>query len=884
VGNRFEIAADRACARIVAAATRRPGAVVAAAGLVTLALAVYAGRNLGVDADPRSLIDRRLPFQVRQRDFTRTFHTLGDGILVAIDADSPAAARRAADALADRLRARPDLFTQVHVPGGGPFFERHALLYLTTEQLEELTDRLSRIQPFLAHLARDPSLAGVADLLRQALASARAGRLPGIDLATTLDRVSAAIEATTAGRPAADPWGTALLGGSLPEEARRRVVALRPTLDYGTLLNAAPAVAAIREAVAALALDPAHGVRVRITGEPVLNYEELIAIGAEVWRVALVSLVLFTAAMWFAVRSGRLLAALVASLLVSLVWTNAFAAAAVGHLNQISAAFNVLIIGLGGELGIHFSLRHAELLAAGRSRRAALVETADSIGSSLFSSAGTTAIGFYVFLLTDFTGVGQLGLIAGTGLFLSLACTLTLLPALLVLGEASTPTPVPVTPAWATRLEHLPLRWAASIRVAAVVVALAALALVPRVRFDHNLLRLRDPGTESVQTFEDLLSRSGTSPWTIDVVAPSLVAARDLAARLAALPSVARARTALDYVPEAQEAKREILATAALFVPATVATAAPADAARDRAALLALGDEAARATGAPVAASAARLRAAIDGFVATLDGQPAPRLAALQTNVVGSLPEQLRELLPLLDPRPVTLADLPADLTEQMIAPDGRARIEVFPREDLSESAALERFVDGVRTLAPDATGSAVWLVEWGRVTWTAMRRALLGGMLCMAFFLVVLWRSAWDSLLAFFPLALATCLTCAAMVLVGLPFNFANVIALPMLIGMGVDNGVHLVHRHRTNPDEVDVLATSTARAVFFAAVTTTLSFGSMGFAAHRGIASFGQLLTIGVGMTLLCYVVVLPAVLEWDDRRRRSPRGDARAARRAG
>jgi predicted RND superfamily exporter protein len=231
----------------------------------------------------------------------------------------------------------------------------------------------------------------------------------------------------------------------------------------------------------------------------------------------------------------------------------------------------------------------------------------------------------------------------------------------------------------------------------------------------------------------------------------------------------------------------------------------------------------------------------------------------------------VRELTPLLAPQTVALDDLPAPLREQMLAPDGRARIEVLARDDLSDSHALERFVDQVRAVAPDATGPAVWLVEWGRVTWRAMVGALVGAVAVMLCFLVLLWRSVWDPLLAFFPLALASVLTCASLVLLGRPFNFANVIVLPMLIGMGVDNGVHLVHRHRTNPDEVDVLATSTARAVFYAAVTTILSFGSLAFASHGGMAAIGTLLTIGVGWTLVCYVIVLPAVLAWDDARRR-------------
>jgi uncharacterized protein len=143
-----------------------------------------------------------------------------------------------------------------------------------------------------------------------------------------------------------------------------------------------------------------------------------------------------------------------------------------------------------------------------------------------------------------------------------------------------------------------------------------------------------------------------------------------------------------------------------------------------------------------------------------------------------------------------------------------------------------------------------------------------------MVLFLLLLWRSVWDTVLAFFPLALAALVTCAVLILFGQPFNFTNVIVLPMLVGMGVDNGVHLVHRHRAAPDEIDVLASSTARAVFFAALTTVLSFGSLAFASHRGLASFGQMLTVGVLVTLVCYVVVLPAVLEWDDRRRSRPR----------
>jgi hypothetical protein len=880
-GAGLEAVVARACVRWVGWVERRPAATLAVSLACTVAAAAYAAVTLGIDADPRSLIAQHLPFQVRQRQLAETFHTLGDGFLVVIDADSPVVAGRAAEALAARLAEQKDLFTRVDVPGGGPFFARNALLYLDSAHLDDLATRLGRVQPFLGGLARDQSLVGIAGVLGQALAASSEGTSVGLDLTMALDRISEAIEATTDHRPAADPWGTALLGGALPAEARQRVVALGGRLDYGTLLNARPHVEAIRAAAASLGLVPGRGIRVRVTGEPVLNYEELVAIGRQVQVVGVVSFALFVLAVVAALRSRRVALALVAGLLVGIVWSNFCAAVAIGHLNQISATVNVLIIGLGGELQIHVCMRYLELVRAGRERRAALLETAASMGPALFSSACTTAIGFYIFLLTDFVAVGHLGLIAGTGMFLSFVAAFTVVPAVLAAGSAPAAPPAAQRAGRSARLAHLPLRFAGPIRVAALGLAAGAALLLPRVRFNYNLLDLRDPGTESVQSFEDLLARSGSTPWTIDVIAPDLDRARSLARRLAALDVVVETRTLEAYVPGEQEDKLDILATAALFVPPEFAEVPARSDGTQRAALESLAARAARTAAGgrdpALAAASERLRAAVTRFLGGLAAEASPNaaLARLQANVVGSLPEQLRELRPLLMPERVTVGDLPRAFTDQMLAGDGRARVQVYPREDLSDSAALERFVDRVRAVAPEATGSAVWQVEWGRATWHAMVRALTIGLACMVVFLIALWRSVWDTVLAFFPIALAMMLTGASLVVLGQPFNFVNVIVLPMLVGMGVDNGIHLVHRHRTRPDELDVLSSSTARAVFFAAFTTILTFGSLGLTSHRGLASFGQLLTLGVFLTLACYVVVLPAVLEWDDRRRRAAAG---------
>lgn len=352
---------DEACGRWIAGVDRRPGLVVALAALVTVLLTIYAARNLGVDADPNALVSQDRPFFVRNRAFNKAFHSFEDEVLVVIDAETPVRARRAADALAAKLAARTDLFSDVSVPGGGPFFARNGLLYLTVAQLEELSDRLAQVQPFLAELQRDPSLAGIAGLLRQALAEQRAGHGVDLDLAGALDRVSTALEAAVDGRPAPDPWSEALLGGSLVEDATERVVSLQPKLDFSELLNAAPAVQTIRDDARELGLDPSHGVRVRVTGDPILNYEELLVVTRQGKILALGSFLLAAGSLWVAMRSVRVVLASLASLLVGLVASNAFCAFAIGHLNQISSAFNVLIVGLGTEFGIHICMRYAEL-------------------------------------------------------------------------------------------------------------------------------------------------------------------------------------------------------------------------------------------------------------------------------------------------------------------------------------------------------------------------------------------------------------------------------------------------------------------------------------------------------------------------------------------
>ncbi|MBW2716454.1 MAG: MMPL family transporter, partial [Deltaproteobacteria bacterium] len=549
-------------------------------------------------------------------------------------------------------------------------------------------------------------------------------------------------------------------------------------------------------------------------------------------------------------------------------------AAAIGHLNMISVCFAVLFIGLGVDFGIHLCIRYRELLAGGLEHAAALRETAGDVGSSIFLCAITTAIGFFAFVPTDFVGVAELGLISGTGMFISLFCTLTLLPALLSLRPLPVGRGYAVGRSWSNAsFANLPLRHPRAIRITALVMGLGAILLLPKARFDNNPLNVRDPSSESVRTFNELLEKGASSPWSLNAVAPSLESAQLLAERLGALDVVERVVTVSDYVPTDQDNKLGIIEDVAMFV-APLPGPDGVDPLPSLAEQVGALDDLSRELGrlqdsgehSELVASASRLRPALDLYLRRLEASPDPtrEIEVLQSSMLGSLPEQLRILDAALSAGHVTLEKLPDAILERMITADGRVRIQIFPRDDLNDHAALAAFVDGVKTIAPEVAGSASEILESGRSVVRALTQAMLSAFVAITLFLLILWRRVDDTALVLIPLLLASALTVAAAVLADIPFNFADVIVLPLLLGIGVDSGIHLVHRVRVVADgELNLLATSTARAVTYSALTTIASFGSLGLATHLGLATLGRLLTIGVGFTLVCNLIVLPALI---------------------
>jgi hopanoid biosynthesis associated RND transporter like protein HpnN len=862
------------------AVQRRCGWVAAAALLLALGLGAYAVRHLSVDTDTEHMLSAQLPWRQAERQMNQLFPNLYPGIVAVIDGDTPEAADSAEQRLMAALRRQPQLFPKVFAIETEPYFRRSGLLFLDIDTLQKVADRLNRAQPFLGALDRDPSLHGLFTLLDQAVTHPEAAA--SFDLMPAFSGIAQAVTATVAGADDPMSWESLMgaVGGAQPEPLRR-FVQITPRLNFRQLFPASAPMAAIREQQRELQLDAQHHVRVRLTGSVPLEHEELQSAFSGGLRAFAGGLVLVGVLLFLALRSRRLVLAAVLTLLFGLIVTAAFAAATVGHLNLISIAFSVLYVGLGIDYSLYLCMQYRELLAQGVAPQDALPRAATDIAGYMAVCACTTSLGFFAFIPTAFTGIAELGLIAGAGMFISLGASLSLLPALIRLTRPNPARARLPTPGRSLgKVLDWPYTHARAIWIGAAILACGAIALAPRARFDYDPLDLRDPKSESVATFRDLLADPILPPLTLSVVTADASSAQRLAMRLDALPLVRHALTLADFVPQDQQAKLAILDDLNLSLGPSLLGGVPQIGARPD-------DEAAIAT----------LRAALRGYIAALASQPAaaslaaaarallqsldtldaaasraevPARAALyallRDNLLSALPAQIENLQLALQARAVSERDVPAPVLERWRSADGHYRVEAWPREVLNNPAAMERFVAEVRTVAPDAVGQPIAFIASGQAVVSAFRQAFLYSFIAIALLLLILLRGVDGMLMVLVPLALAGLLTIAGSVLLRVPFNFANVIALPLVLGVGVDYGVYLVQRGRAAAaTHVNILRTGTARAVLFGALITTASFGNLMLAKHPGTVSMGILLTVGLTMTLLCALVLLPSLLAW-------------------
>jgi hopanoid biosynthesis associated RND transporter like protein HpnN len=835
--------------------------------LLTVVLATYTILNFKIDTDFTDMVSAKLPFRQAMTRFRQAFPQLSDSLLLVVDAETPEKARHVRNLLANHLRQESEVFRSVLVPKGGEFFDKNGLLYLEPEELVDLADNLANIQPFMGLLAQELSLKRLFTSLVDVL-EAKDDILETDRLNLLLACIDHTFRKARNGELDWISWQDIMRCESR-DSTQREFIVLWPYLDYSSLNPAKAALSRIHDAKQAVDRLGFDDVTVRTTGSLALRVENLISVRKGIGLAASASLIMVALVLTIGLRSTRLVVVSLITLLVGLIWTLGFAMAAVGRLNIISVTFVVLFIGLGIDYSIQYCLRYKELIRAGFAHAHAIQHTMGETGNALLLCTVTTAIGFYAFVPTVYTGASELGLISGTGMFINYFVNMTVLPALLHVWRPTFSTDCMYCPTFKTAVTSLPNRFPKTVMVFTTALFLGGVVLLPRVYFDYNPLNLNNPRSESVLTAKELFDNPETSPWTISILLDSDANAKRLAERLEKLPVVEKTLTLSDLVPQMQEEKIRLIDDMALFMPPIP---------QDLRIVTHPTDETLKALGAFGDALADFLQnnsgdlpaaqPLLECIEEVLD--PAhhsktvePIISQLETALLVPLKILLTQLAQLMQPETFDTGQLPPELKANYVS-QGQHRLQIFPRENLNDLKAIERFVTAVQQVDPLATGTPVSIVGAGHAISRAFLQAFVIAVAAIIVFLFLATRQAGEVLLVLIPLLVSLGLTAGASVLFHIPFNFANIIVVPLLLGIGLDYAVHLIHRFRVDKAAYNnILHTSTARGILISAITTIVSFSSLCFSAHQGMASMGIMLTVCIAITIGSTLVLLPALL---------------------
>ncbi len=849
--------------KLVAFCLRWPWTVV----LLTLALTgggVYLTvERFAIDTDTTNLFSPNMAWRKNQTALYRAFPQLENSIVAVIDAKTGEAADDAAARLTAALAGKP-LMQRVWRPDDPAFFMKNGLLYLDLPEVEHTVGMMLGQRDVLTPLAQDPTLRGLSTVL-----VANQKRAAGSERATAmylagLDEFSRAFEETLAGRQTQVDWEKLLAGGKAdaapagPPLEKRRIVLITPTLDFTALQPAADAIALVRKTAAELGVTKENGFLFRLTGEAPLADEEFATLSENMALNTAGTLVVVSFILLAALRSPKLILAVLLTLLAGLAMTSGVGVLLIGRFNLISVAFAALFIGLGVDFGIQFATRYREERHGHGDLERALLAATRGIGGSLTLAAVSLLAGFFCFLPTKFLGVAELGLIAGVGMIIAYVATLSFLPALIKILHPPAEH-VPIATHSLAAVDHWIAHHRKLVLFGTAAVVLAGTPYLLRLRFDSNPMNLRDQKVESVATFLDLNADPKTAPNKIETLASSFEAARELKQKILALPEVDHVDSIESLIPVDQDEKLALIERASKELHDALypkVRPAPSDAETVKALI-----NAARALRAAVAKAPSpqtlRFAAALDGLA---KARPEIREKARAAAFTGfeKLMGQMRDALKA---QRVTPDSLPEQLRSDWMTATGVLRLETTPKGDGNDLEVMTKFADAVLSVAPESSGAPVIISEAGKTVTQAFLQAGIYAFVAVFLILAIALRNAKDVALTLGPLVLAGVMSLQAAEILGVPLNFANIIALPLMFGVGVAFHIYYVIAWRKGV--VDMLASSLTRAIFFSSLTTGTAFGSLFLSSHPGTASMGEFLTISLFFTLLAAFIIVPAFL---------------------
>ena len=847
---------------IVRYCTRFPWPIIALAIIGAVVSGVYSARHFAINTDVNKLISPDLDWRKRDAEFEKAFPGHFGSALVVVDAPIAEFAARAGAELSARLAAQPQVFRSIVDLGGSEFFARNGLLFQPTESVEQSAKGLGQAAPLIGTLVGDPSLRGLTRTLSLGLIGVQNKMITLDGMARPLSMASATIEDALAGRPASFSWQALLSGREPSANDARRLIETRPVLDFSALQPGQASSTAVRKTASDLQLAEKYQARVRLTGSVPMADEEFATVQEGALVNAIGTIIIVLTILWLALKSARIIFAVFINLFVGLAITAALGLKMVGALNMISVAFAVLFVGLGVDFAIQFSVRYRAERHDIPKLLPALERAAQKIGVPLTLAAAAVAAGFLSFLPTDYRGVSELGQIAGAGMLVAYATSITLLPALItVLNPPGEPEEVGYRAL--APVDNFLQTYRVPVIVTTLAVAVLGAPLLYFLTFDFDPIHLRSPQTELISTLLDLGNDPRVGINSANIITPSLDDASAAADQLRKLPQVLQATTLLSFVPQDQDKKlasiQDLSRRLGQVLQQPASSKPPTDA-ENVAALKGLADQLNKIAGnAPGPGAEAAKRLAADAVkLAQADEATRERT---QTAFVVPLETALAQLRSFMGAQRVTKDNLPDALKRQWVTPDGRARVEVSPKGDTNNTEVLRSFARAVLAVYPNATGGPISILELSRTIVRAFLEAGFYALISIAILLWVVLRRFGDVLLTLVPLLLAGVVTLEICVLIGMPLNFANIIALPLLLGVGVAFKIYYIMAWRSG--RTNLLQSSLTRAVIWSALTTATAFGSLWLSQHPGTSSMGKLLALSLVCTLAAAVLFQPALM---------------------
>lgn len=873
--------------KIANAIIRRPWLILAAAFFITALCIYYSATHLELHTDQDDLVSEELEYHRRYKDFLREFGDLEYLYVVTEVEGNLPHAKEFTKKVAGKIASLPGI-SEVTYKIDNPVLEKSFLLYLSEERLKQLASFLSKGASSASNISRWNDISSVISTMNQIIAG------PGIESRKEelksgfgfLSELVNGIDKTLRTGHAYSPnLAGAFLGGEqtfdeegylLTPNGKLLFVLIMPEKRYDTLSVIEEPLKKIRLIIAETKAE-FPDIKAGLTGRPVLQADEMSITNSDMTKATILSIVAVT--ILFVLYFRRLTRPVMAitALIFGIAWTLGLTTLVIGYLNLLSTVFAVILVGAGIEFGLQIVSRYREELDKHRNPALAVEVALTKTAYGNITAALTTAAAFYTALFTGFRALSELGFIAGSGILLCLASLMIVLPAMMYLhdrGKAKDKLKTDIL-VGLKGIEHL------YDRPKLVIILLAALTIAGlpgllRLGFDHNLLNLQAEGLESVEYEKLIIEKSDESTWYAISITKTPSEALKVAREMEKKSSVGKVETFETIVPPGQDEKIKLVgelkeAFGGVSYPEISKTIKKADVLYN---LKVMSTNLDRLTEMAFSSGYTEAVEELDGLNRKILGaysalqkassKQLEPLEEFQGLFITKFRDGIKLLSGGLQPVPIKISDFPKGIGGKFISKNGNYATYVYPKGNIWEPDRMAEFITDIRSVDPSVAGTPVEVFESSRLMQNSFQKAAIYALFAIMLLVFIDFRSPRYTVLSLAGLSAGILWLLELMGWTGIPFNLANFFAIPVLLGVGVDNGVQIVHRYIQEGGSVKVMSTSTGSAVLLTSLTTGISFGMLLLSSHRGIQSLGMIMVLGTTTCLVGSMLLLPSILK--------------------